>query len=34
MNKPKDISQEDWEELTPFQQLELELLNSLIKNNT
>jgi len=26
MNKPKSISQEDWDILTPFQQLEIELL--------
>lgn len=30
MNKPKGISQEIWDELTPFQQLELELYESLL----
>lgn len=29
--KPKEINQEDWDNLTPFQQLDLELLYSLIK---
>ena len=28
--KPKDISREDWDSLTPFQQLELELYESLL----